>query len=49
MVFDLDNLAVGGRPCEPENFAVINPRMTGDDAVGFAGLEKNSRQRIHNL
>ena len=38
MVFDLDEFAVGGLLGEPENFAVINPRMTGHDAVGFAGL-----------
>ena len=36
MVFDLDEFAVGGGRGEAEDFAVINPRMAGDDAVGFA-------------
>ena len=34
----------GSRLGEPENFTVINPRMAGDDAVGFARLQQNSRQ-----
>ena len=35
MVLDLHQLAVGGGLGEPENRAVINPRMPGQDAVGF--------------
>ena len=36
MVFDLDEFAVGGRLGDAEDFAVINPRMAGHDAVGLA-------------
>ena len=36
MVFDLDEFAVAGVRGQAENGAVINPRMAGDDAVGFA-------------
>ena len=38
MILHLDQLAIGGWLGEPENRAVIDPRMAGDDAVGFAGL-----------
>ena len=38
VVFDLHELAVGGGRGEAENFAVVNPRMAGDDAVGLARL-----------
>ncbi len=39
VVFDLDEFAVGDGRGEAKNFAVINPRMTGDDAVGFARFQ----------
>ncbi len=37
MVFDLHQLAIGRGLREPEDRAVINPRMAGQNAVGFAG------------
>jgi hypothetical protein len=39
MVFDLHELAVGGGLREAESRAVVEPRMPGDDAVGFAGTD----------
>ena len=36
MVFDLHQFAVGDGRGDAQNFAGINPRMTRDDAVGFA-------------
>lgn len=44
MVLDLDQRAVGDRLGEPEDFAMINPRMPGHYPVSFAGFEQNSRQ-----
>ena len=44
VVLDLDEFAVGERRGDAQDFAVINPRMARDDAVGFARFEKNSRQ-----
>ena len=44
MVFDLHEFAIGRRLREPEHGAMINPRMAGEDAVGLARLEQNSRQ-----
>jgi hypothetical protein len=36
MVFDLNNFTVVNGCGEPQNFASINPRMTGHDTVGLA-------------
>ena len=36
MVFDLDKFAVGDGRGDAQDFAGINPRMTRDNAVGFA-------------
>ena len=44
MVFDLHEFAIGGGLREPEHGTVINPRMAGQDAVGLARLEQDSRQ-----
>ena len=44
MVFDLHQLAIGGGLREPEDGTMINPRMAGQDAVGFARFQQNSRQ-----
>ena len=44
MVFDLHEFAVGRRLRKPEHGAMIKPRMAGQDAVGLAWLEQNSRQ-----
>ena len=41
MVFDLDNLAVGGGLGEAQAGAVINPRMTGNNAVSLTRLEQD--------
>jgi hypothetical protein len=41
MVFDLDERAIGNRRGEPEDFAVINPRMAGDNAVAFARFQQD--------
>jgi len=38
MVFHLDQLAVRSRVRKTENRAVINPGMTGQDAIGLARL-----------
>jgi hypothetical protein len=46
MIFDLHQITIGNGLGEAQNFVVINPRMAGDYAVGFAGLEQNSWQRI---
>jgi hypothetical protein len=44
MVFDLHELAIGRRLRNPEHGTLIEPRMSGKDAVGLARLEQNSRQ-----
>jgi hypothetical protein len=44
MVFDLHELAIGHRLRKPEHGTMIEPRMAGEDAVGLARLEQNSRQ-----
>ena len=49
MVFDLHQLAVRGGRGEPQDFAVINPRMPGHDAVGLARFKNDSSQRFHGL
>jgi hypothetical protein len=49
MVFDLDEFAISRRLREPEHGTMIKPRMTGQDAVSFAGLEQNSRQCLHSF
>ena len=38
MVFNLDQFAIRRGLSEPENRAVINPRMPRQDAVGLPGL-----------
>jgi hypothetical protein len=38
MIFDLDDLAIGGGLSEAQSRAVINPRMPGHDAVSFTRL-----------
>ena len=48
MVFDLDEFAVGCGLREPENGAVINPRMAGEDPVGLSRFKQNSGQRLHS-
>ena len=39
MVFELDKLAVSGRLREPQDGALINPRMPCHHAVGFSRLQ----------
>ena len=39
MVLDLDEFAVGAVRGQAENFAVINPRVAGHDAVGLARFQ----------
>jgi hypothetical protein len=38
MVLDLNEFAVGRRCGQTEDFAVINPRVSGHNAVSFARL-----------
>jgi hypothetical protein len=42
MIFDLNEFAITGLCRGAENRAVINPRMPGNDAIGFTGLEDDS-------
>ena len=44
VIFDLHKSAVGRRLREPEHGAMIEPRMAGQDAVGFARPQQNSWQ-----
>ena len=49
MVLDLDELAVAGRPAQPQDGTLVNPRMARRHAVGFPGLEQNRRQCVHRF
>jgi hypothetical protein len=44
MVFDLHELAIGGGLREPEHGAMIDPRMAGQDTIGFARLQQDCWQ-----
>ena len=48
MVFDLHQVAVCRGLREPQHRAMINPRMAGQDPVGFTRFEQDSRQRLHS-
>ena len=48
VVFDLDEFAVGDGLGETEDFAVIDPGVTGKDAVGFTGFEQHCGQCFHS-
>jgi len=48
MVLDLDESAVSGRLGQPENGAVVDPRMARQDAIRFARFQEDSWQRFHN-
>ncbi len=43
VVFDLDQIAIGDGMGKAEDFVVVNPRVAGDDAIGFTGPEQDSR------
>ena len=47
MVFDLDQFPIRSGLCKPEDRTVINPGMTGKNAVGFAGFQDDSGQYVH--
>jgi len=55
MVFDLNKFAVGGRRAaaatvrDAKDFTGINPRMTGNNAVGLARFENDSWQWVHSF
>src|SRR5437764_2715166 len=49
MVLHLDELAVAGRPAQPQDGTLVNPRMARRHAVGFPGLEQNRRQCVHRF
>ena len=44
MIFDLANFAVAGLRGHAENGAVINPGVSRDNSICFAGLENDSWQ-----
>ena len=46
---DLQLLAIHGRSGDAEDGALVNPRMTGNDAVGFTGTEEDSWKRIGRI
>src|SRR4051812_5344830 len=47
MIFYLDDVAVIRRGGSAQDSALINPRMSREDAVGFAWFDKNSCERVH--
>ena len=49
MVFNLDELAVGGGLGEAQDGAVVNPGVPRHDAVGFARFEEDGWQWLHGL
>src|SRR6187200_3351720 len=49
MIFDLDDIAVSRRLGETLDVAVINPGMSGEDAVGFTRAKQYSRQSLHRF
>ena len=49
MVFYLDNVAVIGRGSGAQDGAGIDPGMTCDNAISFAGAQQNSRQCLHEF
>jgi hypothetical protein len=46
VVLDLYEVAIGGGLGEAEDLVGVDPRMAGNDAVGFAWPEEDSRYRI---
>ena len=44
MIFDLDQFAVAGLSRHAEDRGVINPGVSGNDAIRFAGFEQDSWQ-----
>ncbi len=48
VILDLDEVAIADRLREAEHFVAVNPGMTGDNAVGFAGFEQDRRERIND-
>src|SRR5438034_11273039 len=49
MILDLDNVAIGGWLGKTLNVAVINPRMSGEDAVSFTRAQQDGRQSLHRV
>jgi predicted transcriptional regulator len=47
VILDLDEAAICHWRGDTKNFAVINPEVAGDDAVGFTGLENDSDECFH--
>jgi hypothetical protein len=41
MVLHLDHVAVGRLAGEPEDGAFVDPGVTGEHAIGFAGFQVN--------
>jgi hypothetical protein len=48
-VLHLDEVAVVGGTGQAMHGGGVDPGMAGDDAVGFAGLENEGRERSHGL
>jgi hypothetical protein len=44
VVLDLDGVTVVGGAGEADDGVGIDPRMAGDEAIGFTGLEQGSGQ-----
>ena len=49
MVFNLHERAVGDGGGDAEDFAVVNPRVAGDDAIALARFQQDSYEWFHNF